>query len=231
VTRAERSWGVPTVRPSTGCSSPLGWAPNVDVMPTNQSPTRRFTGYSTGRLVLLSLTLTTVLAATAACVDNQLAGGGSSSTPPAASNASAATPTTSSATPTPAPATPTSQETHPVTTLRITVGDQTVTAELNDTPTAQDLARQLPLTITLDDFNNVEKVGELPQPLTMDGVPAGADPEINDIGYYQPSNGLVFYYGDVGYFNGIVRIGSLSAANMELIRSQTGNFTINIEEA
>jgi hypothetical protein len=200
-------------------------------MPTNQSPTRRVTGYSTGRLVLLSLTLTTVLAATAACVDNQFAGGGSSSTPPAASNASAATPTTSSATPTPAPATPTSQETHPVTTLRITVGDQSVTAELNDTPTAQDLARQLPLTITLDDFNNVEKVGELPQPLTMDGVPAGADPEINDIGYYQPSNGLVFYYGDVGYFNGIVRIGSLSAADMEFIRSQTGNFTINIEEA
>ena len=118
-----------------------------------------------------------------------------------------------------------------MTTLRITVGDQTVTAELNDTPTAQDLARQLPLTLTLDDFNNVEKVGKLPQPLTMDGVPAGADPEINDIGYYQPSNGLVFYYGDVGYFNGIVRIGNLSAADMELIRSQTGNFTINIEEA
>src|SRR4029453_17745991 len=159
----------------------LGWAPSVDVMPTNQSPTRRFTGYSTGRLVLLSLTLTTVLAATAACVDNQLAGGGSLSTPPPAPHASAAPPSTS-------PATPTRQETQPVTTLRITVGDQTVTAELNDTPTAQDLARQLPLTITLDDFNNVEKVGKLPQPLTMDGVPAGADPEINDIGYYQPSN-------------------------------------------
>lgn len=229
MTRAERSWGVPTVRPSTGCSSPLGWAPSVDVMPTNQSPTRRFTGYSTGRLVLLSLTLTTVLAATAACVDNQLAGGGSSSTPPVASNASAATPTTSPATPTPAPATPTSQETHPVTTLRITVGDQAVTAELNDTPTAQDLARQLPLTITLDDFNNVEKVGELPQPLTMDGVPAGADPEINDIGYYQPSNGLVFYYGDVGYFNGIVRIGRFSGQEMDVIERQPDGREISIE--
>ena len=117
-----------------------------------------------------------------------------------------------------------------MTTLRITVAGQTVTAELNDTPTAQDLARQLPLTITLDDFNNVEKVGELPRPLTMHGVPAGADPEINDIGYYRPTNGLVFYYGDVGYFNGIVRIGSLSAADMEFIRSQTGNVTITIEE-
>ena len=188
---------------------------------------------STGRLALLSLTLTTVLSATAACVSNQPSGGGSSPTTPATPNTTAttsATPTTPAATPTPEPASPTDQETEPVTTIRITVGDRTVTAELNDTSTARDLARQLPLTVTLDDFNNVEKVGELPRPLTMDGVPAGSDPEINDIGYYRPTNGLVFYYGDVGYFNGIVRIGSLSAADMEIIRRQTGNFTITIEE-
>jgi hypothetical protein len=117
-----------------------------------------------------------------------------------------------------------------VTTLRITVAGQTVTAELNDTPTAKDLARQLPLTITLGDFNNVEKVGELPRPLTMDGVPAGADPDINDIGYYAPSNGLVFYYGNVGYFNGIVRLGRLPAADMQLIQRETGNFTITIQQ-
>ncbi len=195
VTRPERGWGVPAVRPSTECSSPLGRAPSVDVMPNK-------------------------IALDADGVDEEPTGSWLS-----------ATPTAPSATQTPPRATPTHQETHPVTTLRITIGGQTVTAELNDTPTAQDLARQLPLTITLDDFNNVEKVGELPQPLTMDGVPAGADPEINDIGYYRPTNGLVFYYGDVGYFNGIVRIGSLSAADMELIRSQTGNFTITIEES
>jgi len=116
-----------------------------------------------------------------------------------------------------------------VTTIRITVGGQTITGELNDTPTAQDLADQLPLEVTLADFNGVEKVGELPQPLTMDGVPAGADPEINDIGYYRPSNGLVFYYGDVGYFNGIVRLGRLSTSNMQLIQRQTGSFAITIE--
>jgi hypothetical protein len=48
----------------------------------------------------------------------------------------------------------------------------------------------------------------------MDGVPAGDDPEINDIGYYAPSGDLVLYCGDVGYWNGIVRIGRLDAADM-----------------
>ena len=116
-----------------------------------------------------------------------------------------------------------------MTTVRLTVAGETVTGEPNDTPTAQDLARHLPLTITLDDFNGVEKVGELPRALTMDGVPAGANPEVNDIGYYRPSNGLVFYYGDVGYYNGIVRLGRLPEAAMQLIRRQTGSFHVAIE--
>ena len=84
--------------------------------------------------------------------------------------------------------------------------------------------------MTLADFNGVEKVGELPRSLSTDGVPAGADPEINDIGYYRPPNGLVFYYGDVGYFNGIVRIGRVSPAYMQLVQRQTETFTIDIDE-
>jgi len=116
-----------------------------------------------------------------------------------------------------------------VTTIRISVGGETITGELNDNPTAQDLAGQLPVDVTLSDFNGVEKVGELPRRLTMDGVPAGADPEINDIGYYRPTNGLVFYYGDVGYFTGIVRIGRLSASDMQLLRRQSGSFSITID--
>ena len=116
-----------------------------------------------------------------------------------------------------------------MTTIRITIGSKTITGELNDSPTAQDLAAQLPVEVTLADFNGVEKVGKLPRPLTMQGVPAGADPEINDIGYYRPTNSLVFYYGDVGYFNGIVRLGHLAASDMQSIQRQNGSFSIRIE--
>ena len=119
------------------------------------------------------------------------------------------TPTTS------APRSPTSQPTteepDTVTAIRITVADQTITAQLADNPTAQDLAKALPLTLTISDYNRVEMVAEMPRPLTTDGVPAGDAPDINDIGYYAPSRSLVFYYGDVGYWNGIVRIGRLTA--------------------
>ena len=90
---------------------------------------------------------------------------------------------------------------------------------------------RLPLTLTIRDFNGVEKIADLPQPLTMEGVPAGDDPDINDIGYYAPSNNLVFYYGEVGYFNGIVRIGEVSGQNIELIERQRDGTRITINRA
>ena len=116
-----------------------------------------------------------------------------------------------------------------MTTVRITIDEQVVTAQLADNPTADDLAAQLPLTLQIRDFNRLEKVANLPRPLTMEGVPAGDDPEINDLGYYAPSNDLVFYYGDVGYFDGIVRIGRFRIQDMDLIERQPDGREITIE--
>src|SRR3954468_19944905 len=99
-----------------------------------------------------------------------------------------------------------------VTDIRITAHDRTFTAQLADNPTARDLVDQLPLTLRFRDFNRVEKIAELPRPLTMDGVPAGDDPEINDI----------------GYFNGIVRIGRLDAEDMSVIEAQPDGFELTI---
>lgn len=64
----------------------------------------------------------------------------------------------------------------------------------------------------------------------MDGVPEGDDPEIADIGYYAPSQDLVLYYGDVGYWNGIVRIGRLNPDDLDLIELQPDNFQVTVEQ-
>ena len=114
--------------------------------------------------------------------------------------------------------------------IKITIADTVITARLADNATARDLAAQLPLTLTFKDFNQVEKIATLPRQLSMEGVPAGADPDIGDIGYYAPSDNLVFYYGDVGYWNGIVRIGRFDTT-MELIEHQDDNFQVTIERS
>ena len=97
-------------------------------------------------------------------------------------------------------------------------------------PLWDDLAAQLPLTLTFSDYNSLEKIASLPQRLATEGMPAGDDPLPRDIGYYAPWGNLVFYYGDVGYFNGIMRIGQFDG-DVDAIIDQTGDFTARIELA
>ena len=115
-----------------------------------------------------------------------------------------------------------------VTPIRVTVGGQVFSAELYDNPTARDLAEQLPLTITVDDLHGLEKTGRLPRALTTDGVPAGSDPEINEIGYYAPGRNLVLYYGDVGYYTGIIRIGRFENS-IAAIADQPDGVAVTVE--
>ena len=128
------------------------------------------------------------------------------------------------------PASPAAPAASGVTPIRVTVGDQVFSAELYDNPTARDLADQLPLTITVDDLHELEKTGRLPRALTTDGVPAGSDPEINEIGYYAPGRNLVLYYGDVGYYTGIIRIGRFEDT-IATIAEEADGVTVTVERA
>ena len=116
------------------------------------------------------------------------------------------------------------------TAIRVRIGGTVLTARLRDVPASRDLVAQLPLTLTFRDFNNVEKISRLPRELSVDGVPAGEDPAPRDIGYYAPSGDLVFYYGDVGYFPGIVRLGQFDGS-VDAVQNQTGEFAATVELA
>ncbi|WP_199241537.1 cyclophilin-like fold protein [Serinibacter arcticus] len=130
------------------------------------------------------------------------------------------------------PPTPESGETVPEptgTAVTLTIGEQRITATLNDSPAARALAQQLPLTLAFDDFNAVEKIARLETPLPMAGMPPGDDPEIADIGFYAPSGDLVLYYGDVGYYTGIARLGTFD--DVAAIEAMTGPFTVVVAPA
>ena len=123
-----------------------------------------------------------------------------------------------------------SQPTISETSIRVIIGDTVLTGRLwgqchgprpnRPTPTDTDLQRLWP----------TRKLAPLPRKLSTEGLPPGNNAFPGDIGYYSPAGVLVFYYRDVDYFNGIVRIG-LFDGNMEAIMSQTGDFTTRIELA
>lgn len=113
--------------------------------------------------------------------------------------------------------------------IQITIGDQQLGATLEDSAAARDLAAQLPVTVDMVDHGGVEKTGPLPSPLSTDGQPEGADPEVGDVGYYAPGNDLVLYYGDQSYFAGIVVLGRLDGDAASRIADLDGPVTATVE--
>ena len=111
----------------------------------------------------------------------------------------------------------------------ITLGGKRFGAVLRDSAASRDLLRQLPVTVDMVDHGGVEKTGPLPSPLSLDGQPEGADPDVGDVGYYAPGNDLVLYHGDQSYFPGIVVLGRLDEGAAAQIADLRGPVTAIIE--
>ncbi|WP_286967704.1 MULTISPECIES: cyclophilin-like fold protein [Arsenicicoccus] len=114
------------------------------------------------------------------------------------------------------------------TTIRLTIGDTTIDGELWDNPAGRDLVARLPLTLTFSDYNAVEKTARLQSALTMNGMPAGDDPNPGEIGWYAPSSDLVLYYGDVGHWDGIARLGTFDARGITLLADGPADVAVSI---
>ena len=114
--------------------------------------------------------------------------------------------------------------------VRIVIGATVITAQLWDNAPARALIDRLPLTLDFTDLNAVEKIARVDPALPMTGMPDGDDPEPGDIGWYAPSSDVVLYYGDVGYWPGIARIGHI-IDGIDTIAAQGGDFAAAIERA
>jgi hypothetical protein len=136
--------------------------------------------------------------------------------------------TTVSTPPAPLRSTDDPTETNPMQ-IQITIGHQQFGATLEDSAAARDLAAQLPVTVDMVDHGGVEKTGPLPSPLSTDGQPEGADPEVGAVGYYAPGNDLVLYYGDQSYFPGIVVLGRLDGDAAGRLADLEGSVTATVE--
>ena len=97
--------------------------------------------------------------------------------------------------------------------IRLRMGDQAVSAKLNNSDAARDFAAMLPLTIQMDDHLRREKTGVIPKPLSK-RTPESRTYERGDLGYWRPRNSFVIFYRQDGLEiprPGIVLLGKLSS--------------------
>jgi hypothetical protein len=95
--------------------------------------------------------------------------------------------------------------------IRLTIDGKAMTATLLDNATARDFLALLPLTLTLEDYAETEKISYLPRKLSTSAAPAGSDPSVGDITYYAPWGNLAIFYRDFGYSRGLIRLGRIDS--------------------
>ena len=97
--------------------------------------------------------------------------------------------------------------------IQIRIGDNVVTATLNQTEAARDFIALLPLTIEMDDHMRREKTGIIPKRLS-DRTPGSRTYDKGDLGYWRPRNTFVIFYRQDGHDipgPGIVLLGRLDS--------------------
>lgn len=135
-----------------------------------------------------------------------------------------------SPTPAPTPEAPVETQEAPVSTtstIVISLGSTTVRGVLDNNAATTSLLAQLPLELSFQDFGGQEKIAGLPSPLSLDGMPSGGSAEPGTIGYYAPDQAIVLYYEAVGYYNGIIPIGTFDdVAAVRDAAPSTGTITL-----
>ena len=111
--------------------------------------------------------------------------------------------------------------------INVIVGDQTLSATLDDTAAGRDFAALLPLELTLVDYNATEKVADLPRRLDTTDAAESYTPKAGDITYYAPWGNLAIFYKPFRNSGGLVRLGAFDGPLDGLLK--TGAIPVRIE--
>ncbi len=110
--------------------------------------------------------------------------------------------------------------------IKLTFGDNIMTATLYDNPSARDFASMLPLDLTIKDFGSNEKIAHLPRKLTTEGNGPFSNEQPYDLCYYMPWGNLAMFHADYKHTD-LVRLGRFENGQQAL--HVTGEFPLRIE--
>lgn len=112
--------------------------------------------------------------------------------------------------------------------ISVTCGDTQVVYELNDSPAAQSLLSQLPLTVEVEDFSTNEKVFYPPQELDTSDTPL-AEGGAGTLAYYAPWGDVVLFYDSFSANSSLFELGE-AVSGAEDISQMTGTITVETVE-
>lgn len=128
---------------------------------------------------------------------------------------------------TPNPSVSEAAETAPVR-IRLRANGATATVLLLENDAVTDFLSMLPVTLTFEDYNGIEKIATLPRALQTGGTLTSCDPNVGTFAYYAPWGNLSVFYQDFRESNGLVPLGTFESG-LEAFAEFDGEFTVTIE--
>lgn len=107
--------------------------------------------------------------------------------------------------------------------IKLTINENEVYVNLNNSKSSNDLLSLLPLTLELEDFNSTEKIAYLPREITTKDAPDGYTPEPLDFAYYAPWGNISIFYKEFRYSESLIKLGEIESGieNLENISDGT----------
>jgi hypothetical protein len=111
--------------------------------------------------------------------------------------------------------------------ISVKANGNTTVFELNNSPAARDLYAQLPLSITVEDYGDNEKIFYPPKKLNTTDTPLADDGRAGTLAYYAPWGDVVMFYKGFSSAPGLYELGHVTSGR-EYIPEMSG--TIQIEK-
>jgi hypothetical protein len=119
---------------------------------------------------------------------------------------------------------PNASETKTAMQISVKANDKTTVFELNNSPAARDLFAQLPLSISVENYSNKEKIFYPPEKLDTTDTPQ-ADAQTGTLAYYAPWGDVVMFYGSFGSAAGLYELGH-AISGSEYIQEMSGTILV-----
>lgn len=111
--------------------------------------------------------------------------------------------------------------------IQVQIGEQRADVVLYGHDAAKALLSQLPLTLTLEDFNRTEKIATLPKPLEPGNAPTACTPVRGTFAYYLPWGNICFFYRDFRASQNLIPLGRVEGDAIRLFE-QSQPFTVTL---
>lgn len=113
--------------------------------------------------------------------------------------------------------------------INIIVGDQTITATMENNSAARDFLSRLPLEVILEDYNNgTEKIFYPDPELSLNDTPRGCTPVPGDITIYEPWGNVAIFCRGWSQSNSLIKIGHIDDNGIETF-NVPGDITVRFE--